>query len=153
MPEERFCSHTRTHARNTTMKQRIEDAAARCSVWKRFQAWHHHSYQLFSPLLCKRSSQAAYYPETPTQRQQDDMAHMIRTFAEFYPCKYCVPDLRRYVEEHPPQTQSREAFSQWTCRLHNSVNKKLHKRTFDCTRFAERWRTGCQEEAEEDDDE
>lgn len=41
-----------------------------------------------------------------------------------------------------PQVNSRDEFSQWLCRAHNDVNRKLGKPEFDCSKWDERWRTG-----------
>ena len=37
---------------------------------------------------------AAYYPERPTQQDQDDMSAFLRTFGRFYPCNACASHLR-----------------------------------------------------------
>ena len=42
----------------------------------------------------------------------------------------------------PPDTTSRTNFSQWLCRLHNAVNRKLEKPEFDCRLVDERWKDG-----------
>ena len=41
-----------------------------------------------------------------------------------------------------PDTSSRHNFSQWMCRLHNDVNKRIGKPVFDCSKVDERWRDG-----------
>lgn len=41
-----------------------------------------------------------------------------------------------------PDTRTRARFSQWLCRLHNEVNRKLGKPDFDCSQVDERWRDG-----------
>jgi FAD-linked sulfhydryl oxidase len=43
---------------------------------------------------------------------------------------------------HPPVTHSRRALMQWMCELHNEVNDRMGKQTFDCSKYEERWRTG-----------
>jgi len=85
---------------------------------------------------------AAYYPQKPTVNQQKDMEQFIRIFSRFYPCEPCAQDLRKDIELDPPQTQSQKSLSQWWCRIHNKVNKKLGKKLFDCSRVDERWLNG-----------
>jgi len=85
---------------------------------------------------------AAYYPEKPTVDQQKDMEQFIRIFSRFYPCEPCAHDIRKDIESDPPQTQSQQSLSQWWCRIHNKVNKKLGKKLFDCSRVDERWLNG-----------
>ena len=36
----------------------------------------------------------------------------------------------------------RVRFSRWMCELHNEVNQRLDKRTFDCSKVDERWLEG-----------
>ncbi|KAJ8305070.1 hypothetical protein KUTeg_017381 [Tegillarca granosa] len=74
---------------------------------------------------------AAYYPEKPTETEQSDMRSFIHLFLDFIPFK-----------DNTPDTSSQENLSQWFCRLHNSVNKKLGKPEFDCSKVNERWRDG-----------
>jgi FAD-linked sulfhydryl oxidase len=32
--------------------------------------------------------------------------------------------------------------SQWLCRIHNEINRRLGKQEFDCSKVDERWRDG-----------
>jgi len=85
---------------------------------------------------------AAYYPESPTVREQKEMSVFIKLFSKFYPCDHCARDLREEIKECPPVTTSRTSFSQWMCQMHNIVNRKLGKEEFDCKLVDERWRDG-----------
>lgn len=46
------------------------------------------------------------------------------------------------IGRNQPDTRTRASFSQWLCRLHNEVNRKLGKPDFDCSKVDERWRDG-----------
>ena len=46
------------------------------------------------------------------------------------------------LKTNVPDVSTRHNLSQWFCRLHNDVNLKLGKPTFDCSRVDERWRDG-----------
>ncbi|KAI5793716.1 hypothetical protein DFH27DRAFT_654633 [Peziza echinospora] len=43
----------------------------------------------------------------------------------------------------PGWLDSRDRFGLWMCMAHNAVNVKTGKKEFDCSRWEERWRTGC----------
>lgn len=86
--------------------------------------------------------QAAYYPDKPTAARQQNMRSFISTFAQTYPCDSCAWHMRKHIKRQPPNTTSRGAFSLWMCQMHNSVNERLGKPAFDCSKTDERWRTG-----------
>lgn len=44
--------------------------------------------------------------------------------------------------EHPLDVTSQKRLSEWVCKFHNRVNKKLGKPIFDCSKVDERWRDG-----------
>ncbi|KAK7506621.1 hypothetical protein BaRGS_00002096 [Batillaria attramentaria] len=85
---------------------------------------------------------AAYYPDKPTQQQQKEMGQFIQMFSRFYPCDHCASHLRTDLKTNIPDTSSRHNLSQWFCRLHNKVNKRLGKPEFNCSKVDERWRDG-----------
>jgi mitochondrial FAD-linked sulfhydryl oxidase len=39
----------------------------------------------------------------------------------------------------PPDTSDGEGLQQWVCRLHNSVNRRIGKPTFNCQLVSSRW--------------
>ncbi|KAJ8687750.1 hypothetical protein QAD02_023544 [Eretmocerus hayati] len=85
---------------------------------------------------------AANYPPEPTAEQKKDMKTFFRLLAEFYPCHICAADLQIHLKESPPQTDSQHQLSQWLCKIHNDINKKLDKPIFDCKLVNQRWRDG-----------
>ena len=85
---------------------------------------------------------AAYYPETPSLKDQGDMVSFIKLFSKFYPCSHCAGDFRESIKEVKPDVSSRYSLSQWFCEQHNIVNDKLGKPAFDCSKVLERWGVG-----------
>lgn len=83
---------------------------------------------------------AAHYPDHPTVDEQKGMAHLIYNFARFYPCHECASNLKSEMRDLPPEVGTRRDFEGWLCKLHNRVNKRLNKPTFDCSMSTYRWR-------------
>ncbi len=46
------------------------------------------------------------------------------------------------IKERPPETGSGDALANWLCGMHNEVNEKLGKPTFDCGQVDQRWKDG-----------
>lgn len=67
---------------------------------------------------------------------------LMSSLSRLYPCGSCAEHLQQELKTSPPEASSRSAFEQWMCRLHNTVNARLGKPAFDCTRVGERWRDG-----------
>lgn len=74
----------------------------------------------------------AYYPDKPTQQQQQLMIQFIHSLGEFFPCHNCARHLRQYIKQHPIQCDSKQSLSLWFCNMHNDVNKRLNKPLYDC---------------------
>ncbi|XP_059050724.1 FAD-linked sulfhydryl oxidase ALR [Achroia grisella] len=87
-------------------------------------------------------SMASYFPDKPTQSQSSNMARFFNIFAQFYPCEPCALDFQEDIKKNPPETSSRDALAKWLCERHNTVNVKLGKPEFDCSKVHERWRDG-----------
>lgn len=87
-------------------------------------------------------SMASYYPDKPTKSQSENMTRFFNIFAQFYPCEPCALDFQEDIKKYPPKTSTRDELAKWLCERHNTVNKKLGKPEFDCSKVHERWRDG-----------
>ena len=86
------------------------------------------------------------FPEKPTPEQSKSLQTFIYLFAELYPCGDCAQHFQKILARHPPDTRSREAASQWACKVHNLVNERLLKPQFDCSKVQDTWKCGCAED-------
>jgi FAD-linked sulfhydryl oxidase len=87
---------------------------------------------------------AANYPERPNPTQQTETRQFMNLFSKVYPCWVCADDFRTWMSTsgNAPRVSNRDEFGQWLCEAHNAVNVKLGKKSFDCSRWEERWMTG-----------
>ena len=90
---------------------------------------------------------AAYFPEVPTQNQQQIFLELYQRIASTYPCRECSTFFQESVQKDPPRVTSRRELSIWVCQLHNKVNAYLGRSPFPCTLEAldKRWRKGPEE--------
>jgi len=87
---------------------------------------------------------SVYLPEDKlSTEQKSDVANFMNILSRVYPCFHCAEDLKVDLKESPPtKVETGKDFAQWMCQLHNKVNIKLGKPTFDCSKVYERWRDG-----------
>lgn len=85
---------------------------------------------------------AARYPNKPSIEQKRHMHEFIALIGSLYPCRDCAIEFQKDIKDLPPQVDSQQELSQWFCKVHNLVNKRLRKPEFDCSKIDERWRTG-----------
>jgi len=89
-------------------------------------------------------SAAAYYPDTPSPAHRTSMLALLRSLPMLYPCGFCAEDFGKDISKNPPEraVESREGLVKWLCERHNTVNVKLGKESFDCSKADERWKDG-----------
>ncbi|KAJ3302768.1 hypothetical protein HDV03_004585 [Kappamyces sp. JEL0829] len=85
---------------------------------------------------------AAYYPEEASAKEQQAMRGLIEGLSLFYPCGECALHLQHEMKSDPPKLKSNKELSDWFCQMHNKVNARQGKPTFDCSKVFERWRDG-----------
>ena len=76
-------------------------------------------------------------PSCPTHRLRAPAQVDILT--RIYPCRECAEHFREVVRQRPPAVGSHADLELWTCEVHNVVNRRLGKPTFNCRLVASRW--------------
>lgn len=87
---------------------------------------------------------AAVYPGIPSADHKKDIINFIYLLSKLYPCGDCAQHFQKLLANHPPKVGNHDDFVKWMCQVHNVVNKRLGKSTFECERVEERWECGCE---------
>lgn len=88
----------------------------------------------------------ATYPAFPTVKHKRDTLQFIYLLSSLFPCGECAGHFQKLLKENPPQVNSHDEFTQWLCKAHNIVNKRLNKPIVECKMVDEMWSCGCQAE-------
>ncbi|KAI8352619.1 ERV/ALR sulfhydryl oxidase domain-containing protein [Mortierella sp. GBAus27b] len=89
---------------------------------------------------------ASRYPLEPKPDERAAVKQWIVLLSRLYPCGECAEHFQKLLKEHPPQTSSRAALSNWACAVHNIVNERLGKPDFDCSTLEDVYKCGCADE-------
>lgn len=98
---------------------------------------------------------AAQYEKNPTPKQKADIIEFFNLLGTFYPCTECAAHFREMLKEHPVEPDNNKQLSLWLCRVHNIVNERLGKPSFECTleNLKERYGScGCFDDDSKDTD-
>lgn len=81
------------------------------------------------------------YPDEPNEEIQKHAVQFYESIAHLFPCEICREHFKEmfYNPKLKIQTQSREALSQWTVRLHNIVNERLGKKIVSFEEMERKW--------------
>ncbi|GJQ14777.1 hypothetical protein GpartN1_g6568.t1 [Galdieria partita] len=84
---------------------------------------------------------AANFPANPTPEDAKQAIAFITALSHLYPCDYCMGHFSNYLNQHPVDVSSREAFLLWTCEAHNDVRRRQDKALFPCNiaELDQRW--------------
>ncbi|PVU97252.1 hypothetical protein BB561_000667 [Smittium simulii] len=86
---------------------------------------------------------ASRYPVEPTETEKILVLGFIKYLSFLYPCGDCAVHFQQNLKKLPPNVDSRDAFEQWLCQIHNIVNKSLEKPIFDCKKVHDAYDCGC----------
>lgn len=92
----------------------------------------------------------ARFPDKPATDEQEALHQFIHLFQRLYPCGECAEHFGTLLDKYPPQVSSRSAAAAWGCHVHNEVNKRLKKETFDCSKIGDFYDCGCAGDDETD---
>ena len=82
---------------------------------------------------------SAFYPENPTEEDQNDMKNFLFAFAKFYPCPCCGKHFAKILRENPIQAESRAELMNYICKMHNLVNVRTKKPEVPCELVGNIW--------------
>ncbi|KAI0482675.1 ERV/ALR sulfhydryl oxidase domain-containing protein [Xylariaceae sp. FL0804] len=111
---------------------KLENATAKAELGRA-------SWKLFHTMMAR-------FPETPTEEDSLALKTYIQLFARLYPCGDCASHFQKLITKYPPQTGSRNSAAGWACYMHNLVNERLQKPTFDCNNIGDFYDCGCGDE-------
>lgn len=102
------------------------------------------AWRLFHTILAR-------YPDEPSKQEKSTLFQYIHLFAQVYPCGDCARHFQKLLKKYPPQIGSRKTAALWGCHIHNKVNDRLGKDTYDCTTILEDYDCGCGGDEQEED--
>ncbi|ORX87049.1 hypothetical protein BCR32DRAFT_215618 [Anaeromyces robustus] len=91
----------------------------------------------------------ARYPNKPTNEEKQALKNWVYLLTRLYPSGECAVEFSKILEANPPDVESRDAASQWACKVHNIINEALGKEQFNCNLVGDRWKCGCANDDEE----
>jgi hypothetical protein len=68
---------------------------------------------------------------------------IIISSAALYACRDCGEHFTKLLEKYPIKNNSRDEVMEYMCFLHNKVNERLKKPSFECSKVAQYWGGDC----------
>ncbi|KAF2094035.1 sulfhydryl oxidase [Rhizodiscina lignyota] len=92
----------------------------------------------------------ARFPDKPKKDESEALRSYIHLFQRLYPCGDCATHFGELLKKFPPQVSSRSAAAVWGCHVHNQVNERLKKPTFDCSKIGDFYDCGCADDEKDE---
>ena len=70
------------------------------------------------------------YPIEPSIEEINHHRTFLHSLKNVIPCETCSFELIEYIDNYPPELESKPEFINWMIELHNHVNRKLDKREY-----------------------
>ena len=93
------------------------------------------------------------YPVKPLRSDKKHYKEFMYSLKHILPCKYCRDNLNDYYKKYPLHAnhlKDRDSFSKYIYRLHEDVNKRLHKKSgityYEVRDLYEHFRARCSKE-------
>jgi hypothetical protein len=82
------------------------------------------------------------FPDKPTQEDKNIYRQFYTDFWKVIPCHKCSQNYIKHLQELPiePYLVDNMTLFEWTVKLHNIVNKKLHKREWSLEEAKDKFR-------------
>lgn len=92
----------------------------------------------WGPRIWKKiHTKALRFPKKPTRSDKHKFRRWYEHIADEIPCPKCRGHYERKL--HGFDDGSRSRMFRWTVKLHNGVDRKLHKKTFSVSEAKKRW--------------
>ncbi|KAI1495827.1 ERV/ALR sulfhydryl oxidase domain-containing protein [Biscogniauxia marginata] len=111
---------------------KLENATAKAELGRA-------TWKLFHTMMAR-------FPDDPSPDDSLALKTYIQLFARLYPCGDCARHFQKLLAQYPPQTSSRNAAAAWACFVHNQVNERLKKPSFNCNNIGDFYDCGCGED-------
>jgi hypothetical protein len=97
------------------------------------KAFHTHSeISKWGPSLWKALHTITLaFPADATETEKTHYSAFFRLVGSVLPCQECADHYSRIIKSHPPDVRSCRSLAQWLIWVHNQVNVRLGKRTWD----------------------
>lgn len=79
------------------------------------------------------------YPEEPNVDIINRYRNFFISLGDAIPCEKCQKHYKQMLLDSPPQLENQESLFRWTVDIHNQVNRRLNKPTFDYKQAYDRW--------------
>ncbi len=82
------------------------------------------------------------YSITPTKEEELNATNFFNSICLLLPCDYCKNHCSEFVKSNPPRTENKNKLINWVLLFHNTVNRRLHKKTWTREQLDEKFDTG-----------
>jgi hypothetical protein len=80
---------------------------------------------------------AAGYPDSPSDAHKAALKDLFFGFRQLFPCEMCRGHFNKMIDENPLVDTDRKSLTEYLCKIHNIVNKRIGHEIFDCSSLDE----------------
>jgi len=82
------------------------------------------------------------YDVNPDETTKKNAFNFFNSICLLLPCDYCKNHCYQLIQNNPPEVDDKDKLVNWVLFFHNSVNRRLHKRTWTRTELDKKYDTG-----------